>query len=113
MPLIFTTARDLLNEFDFHKLFVQQLGWSNPPSPQNHLWSTDHLLNFQHLWAPTRTRTESHRKRFGRRGKLTPPANSREMAPCRPASGGGNNPGIRHRTKRVRKSRSQADAPDI
>ncbi len=34
MPLKFTTARDLLNEFDFHKLFVQQLGWSNPPSPK-------------------------------------------------------------------------------
>ena len=33
MPLIFTQARDLLNDFKFCQLFVQQLGWSNPPSP--------------------------------------------------------------------------------
>ncbi len=33
MPLIFTQARDLLNDFKFRQLFVQQLGWSNPPSP--------------------------------------------------------------------------------
>ena len=34
MPLIFVQARDLLNEFKFRELFVQQLGWSNPPSPK-------------------------------------------------------------------------------
>jgi len=34
MPLIFTQARDLLNGFQFRELFVQQLGWSNPPAPK-------------------------------------------------------------------------------
>ncbi len=34
MPLIFMQARDLLNEFKFRELFVQQLGWSNPSSPK-------------------------------------------------------------------------------
>jgi hypothetical protein len=34
MPLNFTTIRDLLNSFDFKKLFIEQLGWSNPPTPK-------------------------------------------------------------------------------
>ncbi len=34
MPLNFGQARDLLNTFQFRELFVQQLGWSNPPSPK-------------------------------------------------------------------------------
>ena len=34
MPLKFTSARDLLNDFAFRKLFVEQLGWSNPPLPK-------------------------------------------------------------------------------
>ena len=34
MPLNFTQARDLLNAFEFRTLFVQELGWSNPPSPK-------------------------------------------------------------------------------
>ena len=34
MPLNFAPVRDLLNDFKFRALFVQQLGWSNPPSPR-------------------------------------------------------------------------------
>ncbi|MGC8561194.1 MAG: Eco57I restriction-modification methylase domain-containing protein [Phycisphaerae bacterium] len=34
MSLNFAQARDLLNAFRFKELFIEHLGWSNPPSPK-------------------------------------------------------------------------------
>ena len=32
MPLKIQETRDLLQKFDFKKLFIEELGWSNPPA---------------------------------------------------------------------------------
>jgi hypothetical protein len=32
MPLNFSQTRDLLHGFNFKDLFIEQLGWSNPPA---------------------------------------------------------------------------------
>ena len=31
MPIHFERTRDRLKQFDFQRLFVEELGWSNPP----------------------------------------------------------------------------------